>query len=320
MPRVPEQIDNPSAAITSSGLFCPTCGYDLRHNASGICPECGQPFDPATLAVSAIPWEHRRRLGRFRAFRRTAWVATVRVGLLRHEHARDLSFTAAQRFRWLCVLTAWLPPALALVLIGLAVSTSMSDSLGAAPGVITFGALTGGAGAPQTWGLTYDLTACAVVGLLLPGVAPVALLFCLIAFTGVSSYLFHPRSIPVERQNRAVALSAYLAAPLAWVPVGLAIFAVGGLLIWIDDDGSNLLLRVIAVAVAAVGAAIAVPILQTYVHTLLLLRWSTGANAGRMWAAALLLPVLWLAIAVLTLVGIPAAVGLVAIMLASTFS
>ena len=37
--------------------------------------------------------------------------------------------------------------------------------------------------------------------------------------TGAASYFFHPRSISIERQNRAITLSYYACAPLALTPI-----------------------------------------------------------------------------------------------------
>jgi hypothetical protein len=39
------------------------------------------------------------------------------------------------------------------------------------------------------------------------------------AATGVPSYFFHPRGIPVEQQNRAIALSYYACGPLIFLTV-----------------------------------------------------------------------------------------------------
>jgi hypothetical protein len=53
----------------------------------------------------------------------------------------------------------------------------------------------------------------------------------LLAASAVAGYFFHPRRLPVERQNRAVALSCYACAPLALTPISIAAIALGGLLI-----------------------------------------------------------------------------------------
>lgn len=45
------------------------------------------------------------------------------------------------------------------------------------------------------------------------------LLLVVAALTGVPSYLFHPRWLPIEMQNRAIALSYYMAGPLGFSPL-----------------------------------------------------------------------------------------------------
>lgn len=48
-----------------------------------------------------------------------------------------------------------------------------------------------------------------------------AALAALAVITGVPSYFFHPQTLPVERQNRAIALSYYSAASLSVSPLGV---------------------------------------------------------------------------------------------------
>jgi hypothetical protein len=48
--------------------------------------------------------------------------------------------------------------------------------------------------------------------------------------TGVPSYLFHPRKVSIAEQNRGIALSYYMCAPLAWVWVAVP-FVIFGILI-----------------------------------------------------------------------------------------
>ena len=84
--------------------FCPHCGYNLRGVGSRRCPECGKPFDPAKLATSLIPWVHRRRIGRIRAFLKTVMMATFRPRRLSLEMVRPASYSDARRFRWTVII------------------------------------------------------------------------------------------------------------------------------------------------------------------------------------------------------------------------
>jgi len=59
---------------TTDDIFCPSCSYNLRGLAENRCPECGSEFDPAAPRITEIPWEHRDRLGWFRAYTQTVWM------------------------------------------------------------------------------------------------------------------------------------------------------------------------------------------------------------------------------------------------------
>ena len=48
----------------------------------------------------------------------------------------------------------------------------------------------------------------------------------MILFTGLPSYFFHPRRLPIERQNRAIALSYYGSGPLAFLPLTVVLAAI----------------------------------------------------------------------------------------------
>jgi hypothetical protein len=41
---VRDWLDRQWKKRTAAG-HCPLCGYNLRHNVSGVCPECGTPFE-----------------------------------------------------------------------------------------------------------------------------------------------------------------------------------------------------------------------------------------------------------------------------------
>src|SRR5437867_2292337 len=100
---------------STSQRFCPDCGYDLRGLTSGRCPECGLLIDDAALAASPIPWAHRKRIGRGRAFWRTLVMVTVRPKRLAAAAALPVDYRDAQRFRQIVVLVASLPFIAALI-------------------------------------------------------------------------------------------------------------------------------------------------------------------------------------------------------------
>ena len=195
-------LPRPMTAISPDDppLPCPRCGYDLRGNETGVCPECGEAFDAATLTTAAIPWQNRREVGRFRAFVRTVWLALRRPRELARQAARPVDYGDARRFQLVCVALAWLgvaPPAGYWLWSNLRLFVEVSG---------------GGSG------LAGRFADAAVILALVAG-----LFLFLLTATGVAGYFFHPRGLAVELQDRALALSYYAAAPLSLLPAAAAL-------------------------------------------------------------------------------------------------
>jgi hypothetical protein len=126
----------------------------------------------------------------------------------------------------------------------------------------------------------------------------------------VPSYFFHPRRLPVEQQNAAVAMSYYTCAPLAWTA---AVFVVAGL-------GAVLASLVEAVGLAFFLLAALLPFALLAVWWLDLIHVAHRTLRRRAIALvsfAVAVPVLWLVVAALILVGIPLAFFLVALVVSS---
>jgi hypothetical protein len=169
-------------------LYCQQCGYNLRGLTSDRCPECGRSLEAVRSAISQIPWVYRKDLGLFRAYWRTVWMATFRQKRLCDEMARPVSYPDSQSFRWVTVLHAYVP------VLAVTVASYVLASWRPVDG--------------EFWDVGFQ------------AVWPVAVLhICLLLFlaaaTGVPSYFFHPRDVPVTLQNRAIALSYYAGGPLA---------------------------------------------------------------------------------------------------------
>lgn len=179
--------------------FCPECTCNLRGLAEGRCPECGRAFDLASLRVSQIPWSARRQIGRFRAYWRTTWLVIARAGRFSEETVRPVDYADAQRFRWLAIVH---------VLIFALALTAMGFLLG-----------------PEAL-LMSKFFDWLFASIWLLTTAHVALLLLLAAATGVPSYLFHPKWMPIVAQNRSIALSYYACAPLALMPAAVILLIV----------------------------------------------------------------------------------------------
>lgn len=170
---------------------------------------------------------------------------------LADEILRPVSYADAQSFRWITVLLAWTPFLLATF-------------VGRPPG---------GWVVADVWlGLAYHL----------------AMLASLAVMTGVPSYLFHPRVLSTAQQNRAIALSYYTAAPLAFT---LLVFVIAWIAGPLEHFPSSLVLGLLGLQLAAwwlcllrlarhvrgerVVAGIAIPLLWIGVGggTFLLVKW-----------------------------------------------
>lgn len=190
---------------TDLDLVCPECGYDLRGISSDRCPECGQQIDRASMSVARIPWAHRHAIGRIRAYWRTNLLVIFRPKRLAEEIARPVSFADAQTFRHATVLLAWLPLFVTFV-VTLAINWNEAMA-GIHIPTARFG---------------WFLEAGCFLSLL------AAAWLALLMISGVGSYFFHSKSMPILQQNRGVALSYYTCAPLAWlwVPTAFAGIAI----------------------------------------------------------------------------------------------
>lgn len=286
-------VDSTNTGVAE--LLCPECGYDLRQLASDRCPECGSSIDRTILGESIVPWIHREKLGRYRAFWKTVHMATFRTRFFAREMSRPARFEDAVKFRRLVVLHALLPIGIGLTIWYVA---GLSQLTFAKPGL---------------W-VSTD-----VVGSLFQIVAiPVGWL-CLAMFffgmTGAASYFFHPR-YSVVQQNRAIALSYYTCAPLAYTPlsvililamVGIAFLAHGNRMP-ILVVGLMMLITIGPVAVQ-LGAMVMVPVG--------LLGASTHCSLVRRAALMIFLPLSWWTIALVTLVFLPGLYGLIALIVLS---
>ncbi|MGF1634927.1 MAG: hypothetical protein ACFCVE_13825 [Phycisphaerae bacterium] len=198
--------------LDAEEFVCLHCGYDLRGITSDRCPECGLAFDRAAGAQPRIPWEHRIRLGRVRAFAATALAVLRRPGRLGVEVTRPVDYRGARYFHLICVavatLAVTLPAAGAFVI---QMHETWEDS--------------GRYAAAAAWDVA-TLAVPAVFGLFVG----------LLLATGLPSYFFHGTGRAVEAENRAVAVSYYASGAL--LPTAL-LPPLAGLFAWLvaDDPG-----------------------------------------------------------------------------------
>jgi len=264
-------------------LFCQQCGYNLRALTSDRCPECGHSLETVRAARTQIPWVYRKEIGRFRAYWRTVWMVMFRQRLFGEEMARPVSYPDCQRFRWVTVLHAYVPILLA-----------------------TFAAYAIG---PQQGPFGDDLLYEALIVVWPVPICHTLILLYLAAITGVPSYFFHPRGIPVALQNRAIAMSYYACGPLALtaLPGAAAIVA-----ILLRGEGY--------LGLAAQLFAIVLPFALLIIWLIDLLHISRRVMPqyrGRTYLILVCVPALWAVLAGLILVGIPLGVWYIVLIIAT---
>jgi hypothetical protein len=276
-------------------LYCPNCGYDLRGIDSARCPECGAEIDRSKFGESILPWLHRHQIGRFRAFWRTVRMATFRPKALAEEMSRPARFADAILFRRIVVLHAMITIAGPLTLVYL---------LNGLPGTGSDNLL---------WSSQDRLGSLLQLAAVPLGWACLAMFF--FAITGVGSYFFHPKSISVVRQNRAVALSCYACAPLAYLPVTAILFAIATFVGTEMVRPSELLLSGMILLVGY--APLALQIIAMIRTPVILLGRTTHTETGRQAGLAIFLPLAWSVLGILLLVIVPAALMMLGLMVLS---
>jgi hypothetical protein len=296
--------DAPNVPQPPDELFCPECGYNL-HALEGIdrCPECGLRIDRHGFARSRIPWVHRRHVGRIRAYWRTVWLATLRPRELAAEAARRVNYTDAQRFRWVTAFVAAAPVMAGLVAAMLIYGSAAFFSV-INPAVFPGWAMGGNPSALFDFLIPWD------AGATWPPVLPLTTLLAFILVTGVATYWFHPKHLPVVRQNRAIALGYYGCGPLALVSVpalafiALALMKEAGL-----DNQANAswaVVRVVEIFGWVTGFLVVAAFWRS---TMVLLHRTTESKVGRLISAGLLIPLQWVFCAALVLAVVPWVIG-----------
>ncbi len=234
------------------------------------------------------------------------WLATIGAKKFAEELARPVSYRDAQRFRWITVALTALPAA--AILFGILTLIGLARLRQAAVFVFTQSTSD-----PHPW--AYDLVLPWAAGAAWPVALPVALVLFVACASGVHSYWFHPRSIPVVRQNRAVALSYYAVAPMVWLPVPVMLLLASVCafsffeLLWnrtMSNDEYQLVVLASCVSLAAVVALVSL-----IAFNLVRLAAANENNLARTITLIACLPLAWLTCGAVTLFAVPWVVGYV---------
>ena len=284
----------PDPRTSALDIFCPQCSYNLRGIESEKCPECGYSLAFVKLTESQLPWLRRGEIGRVRAYWRTVRTAIVRKKKFWEEIGRPASYADAQVFRWATILIAYLP----LIPLSAALLWTNPDNL--------FG-----------WLWEHEPAFLIVAALTIH----VCILLFFAGATGLPTYFFHPKHIPVEQQNRAVALSYYCAAPLAWAPVAYLLLSLVYFgLEWELFDTDHL---------AHIAAVIGCLLLAAYFCGRIVIEWllelaclykrTVRSDSTRYGMFLVFVPLLWLTCGFLILIFVPLVVGYVGLVVSSVW-
>jgi hypothetical protein len=287
---LPPPNSSAPGASDDDALRCPACDYDLRALAGGRCPECGLAIDRAALSQSQIPWAHRARIGRFRAYRKTVWMVFRHPKKVAADSSRPVSLEDARKFRRVTVILTFLP------LFG--------------TGVWGYAAWLLEWLRPQRGSSVHAAVGGSALGWVLEGVgvafAAACLLMFLFAATGVASYFFHPRGTSMVRQNRAVPLSYYACAPLAWTTIPVVLFACAMLIALSEVAVGQEIFRLIIFLETLAFLAAGVIVAGWWRCSVVLLREALRCSVTRVAALGLTLPISWAMLGLLTLGVLPA--------------
>ncbi len=223
----------------SPDLFCLGCGYDLRGIDSLRCPECGREFDPAQ-PPSRIPWVHRIRIGRIRAYFETLWMLTRHPFQVAEEASRPVCEKSARHFRRINVALALIPILILPMLIpeDLFVGSfwSLLEDVAFRP---LARALPNDSDCITTeFGTTRSLPTLSMplkAGLMRPVIVAFAILLPFL-LTAIPTRLLCPHDTDAESAKRAASLTRYCGAILGLVGVFAFVMCISGLCVsWYEE-------------------------------------------------------------------------------------
>lgn len=254
--------------------WCIHCSYNLRGLTSDICPECGKDISRLRDPRSRIPWARAKGWRLLPAYWLTVLLSTHNHRRLGEEMVRPVSFAKAQWFRWITILQVQVMAMVMAPWFFDAISNRERESI--IPAV------------QAVWPVF-------VVGL--------GFLLFLVAATGLPSYFFHPNSLSVRSQNRAIALSYYPAGQLSLLWPAICVVW------WFKIAGFSLYTNELVGLFA--GCYVLGVLLLCYVSHLKLAYYAFAGVPGRVMMLAILLPVLWLAAAAIFVCLLPVSVAYV---------
>ena len=268
---------DPSAAVPDAyDVFCEACGYSLVGLTGDRCPECGQAFEPLALPFARVPWLHRRRIGRWRAYWRTVAMVAFTPRRFAAEVCRPVRVSAddARRFR---VTTIWI----ATIAIALLMLVGQGTFILAATGPSLW---------PSIW-MSLDAVWIAFGAIAFVG-GMIAFHILLRLLTDMPVFIW--KGLPSLDPRQLSPVHHYASAPLAFLPfIAAPVLLTAVVAASLMDSSAP-----IELALWAVGAGCS---LWLWSLALILMRSASGASPRRVLLLAVYLPFHWFIMALMML-------------------
>jgi hypothetical protein len=265
-------------------VFCESCGYSLAGLATDRCPECGTTFEPKELPFARIPWLHRKRLGKVRAYLSTVRLVCFHPRQFSRELCRPVRISAkdARKFR--------------MVTIHLATATFAFFPVATIVAVAVRFAFVSGRGVFNI--RPFDITVMAIMGCAMSAAFNIFLRLA----TDLPVFIWKGHaSLP---PNELAPIHQYACAPLAMFPPLVFVACLGIFLAVIWDLSGNMPL---AVTIVSVIASLSIPV-WLLITALVLMHVSARPAPRRLLLLALYLPAHWLIMAAVSWLGLAAVI------------
>jgi hypothetical protein len=259
LPQPPATAFDPAHEVPSEyENFCEGCGYSLVGIVADRCPECGRAYDPSELPFARVPWLHRRRIGRIKAYFATVAMVLFTPTRFARELARPvrISIRDARRFRLTTCRFA-----LACYMVG-------------------FGTVLG-LGAVDNFRM---LLLWRLVVLLAVYVFSCVAVACFLSLL-TDMPLFIWKNVPSLPPDQLAPVHHYASAPLALSPILTVVGVAGAVVFRFNPAESTAAIAGFTALICAGGI-----LLAFLAVSLVLMKSITGCSAGRLVALALYLP------------------------------
>lgn len=273
----------------ASDLFCLNCGYNQRGGVADRCPECGQSHADSPPSPVRIPWAHRAHLGWFRAYWRTVFLACFRPGRILEEIEHRVTLADAHAFRRTTVLHVLVP-------LALFVAATYLDVFGPE-----------WEGTRRAWFDTTYAPLWPVVPILV-GLWG----FMHVAFS-IPGEFARPSRTDAELNRRAIALSYYACAPVAFVALATPLMLVRPMLIFQAAGNSWFVSWPLTLTLAMIGVL-------WWWRSVTMPAATAGRPFRRCVVVAIVLPIIWLVVGFVMVILVPIALYLTAAGFRSIFS